>query len=312
MMVDQITTSRSCSVCGVALGHDEVEENGLCRGCAGSDVSQPPGEIATDAPVALLPDPDHPHWGPVGGISVWLASVAAIVLIPAIAVVGWYLLQGARGVEVPALTINGELNAEFLKWAMSPPLLLVQISSTIVAHAITFALCWMVVSRLGTRPFWQSLGWHLGGRGIWYWIVFSACLLLGIGLLSQVLSRFISEAQSPFDQLLGTSLQVRIAVVILATLTAPTVEEIVYRGILFSSLRNRIGLTGAVITVTLTFAGVHVIQNVGAWVSMSGLALLSLTLTVVRARTKSVLPCIIVHTVNNAVASVLILLNKAS
>jgi membrane protease YdiL (CAAX protease family) len=142
--------------------------------------------------------------------------------------------------------------------------------------------------------------------------MFSGCTLLGIQILSQVLIRFLPERESPFDQLLKSSQQVRIAVAILAVCTAPIVEEVVYRGVLFSALRKRIGVILTVIIVTATFAGVHVFQNRGAWVSISGLAFLSLVLTTVRARTKSVLPCVFIHTLNNAFASLVILINKGS
>ena len=37
---------------------------------------------------------------------------------------------------------------------------------------------------------------------------------------------------------------------------------------------------------------------------------LSLILTVVRARSKTLLPCIVIHFINNAVASLMILLGK--
>jgi len=169
-----------------------------------------------------------------------------------------------------------------------------------------------VVTKMGSRPFRASLGWSWGGRRVWYWIVFSGCTLLGIQILSQVLIRFMPERESPFDQLLKSSQQVRIAVAILAVCTAPIVEEVVYRGVLFSALRKRIGVIATVIIVTATFAGVHVFQNRGAWVSISGLAFLSLALTTVRARTKSVLPCVFIHTLNNAFASLVILINKGS
>jgi membrane protease YdiL (CAAX protease family) len=39
---------------------------------------------------------------------------------------------------------------------------------------------------------------------------------------------------------------------------------------------------------------------------------LSLVLTMVRAKTKSILPCIVIHTVNNTVASLSLLLNNGS
>jgi membrane protease YdiL (CAAX protease family) len=254
------------------------------------------------------PDPDDPPWGPVTGFSVWLASVAAIIVIPVIAVGIWLAVQAARGVPLPNFAIRSEVE----QWALSPNILLLQIVATMVAHAITMAIFWAVVTRLGSRPFWASLGWSWGGHRVWYWVVFSICILLAIQIISQILTRFLPQEESPFDQMLKSSRQVRIAVAFLAVFTAPLVEEVVYRGVLFSSLRKRIGLVATVLVVTVMFAGVHVFQNRGAWVSIAGLAFLSLVLTIVRARTRSLLPCVFIHTLNNAFASVIIVLNKAS
>jgi membrane protease YdiL (CAAX protease family) len=66
----------------------------------------------------------------------------------------------------------------------------------------------------------------------------------------------------------------------------------------------------AVVCVTTLFAGVHVVQYAGAWVTLLGLILLSLILTLVRARTGSILPSVIIHFVNNAFFSVIIVANK--
>jgi membrane protease YdiL (CAAX protease family) len=118
--------------------------------------------------------------------------------------------------------------------------------------------------------------------------------------------------ENSFTELLKSSQRVRIAIAVLATFTAPLVEETVYRGVLFAAFRRRLGVIATVVTVTLLFAGVHVLQYWGAWVSIAGLTLLSLVLTLVRARTKSILPCVVVHTLNNAFFSVLILLNKVT
>ena len=253
------------------------------------------------------PDPDNPRWGPLTGLGVWVASVAAIMVMPLIAIVFWLVVQQVLG-KLPHFA-SGE---EFAQWALSPNVLLVQIISTIPAHAITVAICWAVVTRMGSRPFWASLGWHWGGFPVWYWIVFSACLLIGLQLIAPVLSRFLPEADSPFAQLLRSSKQMRIAVAVVAIVSAPLVEEVVYRGVLFSSLRKRMGLIATVLVVTVTFAGVHVFQNRGAWVSIAGLTLLSLVLTLVRARTRSILPCVLIHTLNNAAAAASILINKGT
>ena len=268
-----------------------------------------PYEVPAFAQDAALPDPDRPRWGPLTGIVVWIASVAAIIVLPLIAVIAWYLIQSVRGAPLPSL---GSRDA-FLDWLKSPTLLLVQVLSTIVAHATTIALCWGAVTSLGKRRFTTSLGWDWAGHSLWYWIGFSGCVLFGLLIASRLLSRVLPESeQNAFSELLKSSQQVRIAVAVLATFTAPIVEETVYRGVLFSSLRKYLRATPTVLIVTLMFVGVHVLQYWGAWVSIAGLTLLSLTLTIVRARSKSILPCVVIHTFNNAFFSVLILLNRAT
>ncbi len=320
-MVDQLASAETCRVCGALLNKDQFQIDGLCSLCAATKSSQSfweaqsaaqaPGRFAVSpVPQDEVPsDPDHPYWGPASGVSVWLASVAAIIVIPIIAVIAWYLIQSARGAALPNMAVTEEV----LEWLKSPNLLLVQVLSTIVAHAITIAICWAVVTRLGKRQFWASLGWNWAGHSIWYWMAFSACVIVALLIVSQLLSRFLPQSEeNSFTELLKSSKQVRIAVAVLATLTAPLVEETVYRGILYSGLRKSFGLNATVLLVTLMFAGVHVLQYLGAWVSIAGLTLLSLALTMVRARTKSILPSVAIHTVNNAFFSVLILLNKAS
>jgi membrane protease YdiL (CAAX protease family) len=266
-------------------------------------------EATAADPGAQLLDPDHPHWSAGAGIGVWVASVASIIVIPVLAVIAWYVFQYARHAAVPSLSSKDDL----LDWLKSPNLLLLQVLSTILAHAITIAVCWAVVTRLGRRPFWESLGWSWAGRSVWYWVVVSACVILALLIVDQGLVRVLPQSEeNSFSELLKSSQRVRIAIAVLATFTAPIVEETVYRGVLFASVRRHLGLIATVVVITLLFSGVHVLQYWGAWVSVAGLTLLSLALTVIRARTKSILPCVVIHTLNNAFFSVLILLNKAS
>ncbi len=296
-------------MCGATLGNDGVEVNGLCLRCAGYDVGQPPSSPSADAPAAKVIDPDHPHWDAATGIGVWVASVAAIIVIPIIAVIAWYVFQNASHAPVPSLSSKDEM----LEWLKSPNLLLVQVLSTILAHAVTIAVCWAVVTRLGKRPFWESLGWSRAGRSVLYWVVFSACVIVALLIIDQGLTKVLPQSEeNSFAELLKSSQSVRVAIAALATFTAPLVEETVYRGVLFASMRKHLGLVATVIVITLLFSGVHVLQYWDAWVSVAGLTMLSLVLTVVRARTKSILPCVVIHTLNNAFFSVLILLNKAS
>jgi membrane protease YdiL (CAAX protease family) len=116
-----------------------------------------------------------------------------------------------------------------------------------------------------------------------------------------------ASRETAFDRLLKTSQQVRVAVAFLAVFSAPIVEEVVYRGVLFSSLRNRTGVISAVLVVTILFGAVHFIQYWGAWSSLVGVTLLSFVLTVIRAVTRSLKPCVAIHLLNNVVGALGIL-----
>src|SRR4029079_17193277 len=143
-MIDQVTSAETCRVCGAPLD-DQANVDRICRNCAepialqGSYGAQWPGTAGSELEQAAVPneeappDPDNPHWGPISGIGVWLMSVAAVIVIPVVAVLAWYLIQSVSGIPVPDMAAKDEL----LEWLKSPDLLLVQVLSTIVAHAIT-------------------------------------------------------------------------------------------------------------------------------------------------------------------------------
>lgn len=388
-MVDQLASAVTCRACGNPLELDRSYVDTLCDKCV--EAAEKSSVAATyhqdlteyrSAPIDVhqVPDPDHPPWGAAAGVGVWVASVAAIIVLPLVAIVVWLVIQLLRGAPLPNFTVRDE----FLAWLTSPTLLLVQVLSTMVAHALTIVICWMVVTSMGKRPFWASLGWGWAGHSrialkqmslalavgiapvvlaviarmisprlgviplerlfplacigaaiglamgwrklrpaddggddqvnpLGYWLVFSACLILTLLGVTQLLSRVLPQSEeNSFAELLKSSTQVRVAVALLATLTAPFVEEAIYRGVLYSGLRKTFGLRPTVTFVTLMFVGVHVLQYFGAWVTLAGLTLLSLALTLIRARTRSVLPCVAIHTFNNAFFSVLILLNRPS
>ena len=92
-------------------------------------------------------------------------------------------------------------------------------------------------------------------------------------------------------------------VAFMATFTAPLVEEVVYRGILYSALQRSVGVSTAIGITTLLFALVHLPQYYPSVSTMILLTLLSLVLTLVRVKTHNLLPCVILHTIFNAVQS---------
>jgi membrane protease YdiL (CAAX protease family) len=312
-MVDQLSPVETCRACGTPIRELGALINGLCQNCAAQQIvtePQPgvayPGydqHVAGQAwPGAAPLDPDHPRWGPLTGIGVWLFSVAATIAVPVVAMVAWIFIAKARG-TIPPEGIDQD--------SLPIPLLLTLIYSTVFAHLIIVLFCWAVVTNLKKQPFLASLGWHWGGRSVLYWVLVSIGIVIGIMALGVLLSKLIPEKESDFAKMLKASQSVRVAVALLASFSAPFVEEMVYRGVLYSGLRKRLGQATTVILVMLLFAGVHVPQYWGAWPSIIGLAVLSLILTVVRAKTKSILPCVTIHFIHNFIISVLIVVGMA-
>lgn len=318
-MIEPLQPATLCRACGAQLGESLSSPVRFCPYCGAAQASEWPQPEAQSYPppadqypfeqVAQPPpplDPDHPRWGIWTGLGVWVFSVAALVAASVAVVMVFYLLDQKRGVAPPP----GDAEA-MRAWLASPRVMAAAVYSTIVAHLLTILFCWAVVTRLRQQPFFESLGWNWAGHSPIYWLLLAIAVFIGIGLTNRyVFQKFLPEKETSFDQLLKAGPQVRLAIAILASFSAPLVEEIVYRGVIFGGLRKRFSATTTIIIVTLLFAGVHVPQYSGAWASVAGLMLLSLILTFVRAKSKSLLPCIVIHFINNAVVSLVIVFGK--
>lgn len=243
-------------------------------------------------------DPDHPHWGPLAGIGVWLLSY----LSPFVLLTGWLIFEQLLGLSAP-------LSREGLKdWITTPRAILISLFITLAGHLLILGICWALVTRSGRQPFLATLGWNWGGLSASgrFYLVFG--VVAGIFVLRIVLRFVLPENEAtPFDMMLKSSPLVKILIALMAVLTAPIAEEVVYRGVLYSGLRAKIGATASIIAVTLLFTVVHYEQYQGAWASIGGLLALSFALTVIRAVTRSLLPCVVIHLTYNLIGAVLIL-----
>jgi membrane protease YdiL (CAAX protease family) len=309
-MIEPLSHAATCRSCGATLSQSAPSQLRFCPFCGAAQATEePPVELQTYPPPAdqypfqpVAPaqptlDADHPRWGIWTALGVWAFSVAA-------------LLGAQVVVLIVLLVIERPAASQMQEWAMQPHVVAWSVYSTIFAHLVTIALCWGVVTRMRQQPFLESLGWNWAGHSPWYWLLV-ALGLYGVIIAANILfSHILPEKKPPFAELLEKGLQVRIAIALLASFSAPLVEEIIYRGVLFSGLRKRFSAVTTVALVTLLFAGVHVPQYWRAWASIAGLLTLSLMLTIVRAYSKSLLPCIVIHFLNNVIASVAILFGK--
>ncbi len=247
------------------------------------------------APDARLPgeapNPDNPPWGVLLGVGVTLASIFLLFVVQLI-----FLIPYIWSFH----TLDPVAVAEIAK---SPKAIFLAIISIIPAHLLTLGVAWTVVTGFGKRPFLRTLGWSWSPRlGFWSCAGLSA-LLFGVGLL---FGAIFGDAQTELERMVMSSHASRYAVAALATFTAPLVEEVVFRGVLYSGLRKRIGAAWAAAVVILIFAAIHVPQYMPNVAAIGTILVLSAALTIVRARTGRLLPCVVIHFLFNGISSALI------
>src|SRR6187200_877246 len=122
---------------------------------------------------------------------------------------------------------------------------------------------------------------------------FLAVTVLAISLF------FPTPSESPLEKLLTTTPSI-VLFVVFGIAMAPLFEEIIFRGFIFSALSDLLGWRVAVPITTVLFAALHLTQLRGNWPAVAVILLVGYVLTIVRQRTNSVIPSVIIHTAYNA------------
>lgn len=257
-----------------------------------------PGEKLETPKLTEIPTPDNPPWNILTAIGVWLMSVFLIVVFPIFFVAPLFFNQGIDLADRDAL-------AKLLTTDQTA--ILLQLLSVIPAHVFTILLAWLVVTGFKKYSFRQTLGWDWNGFKVWHAFAITIFFFaLAIGLKT-----IFPEQENELDKILSSSRAAVFLVAFFATFTAPIVEEVVYRGILYSALQRRFGIILAVSFVTILFAAVHIPQyssnNVPDYGTIIVLLMLSLVLTLIRVKTNNLLPCVVLHTVFNGIQSILLI-----
>lgn len=247
------------------------------------EAPQPPAPVAIERPT-----PNNPPWNGWAAIGLWVLSVLSIVILPLFFV-------------IPYLVLSGKMFAEGVE--SDPTVILVSLIAIIPVHIFTLVGAWFIVTRRNRYSYRETLGWEWGGMRWWHFLMVFGIILACLAIVSN----FFPEQDNHMLRMLRSSRNAVFVIAFLATFTAPIVEEVVYRGVLYSALQRRIGVTYTVFLVTALFAGVHFFQYWGSPGTLIMICLLSLILTLVRVRTGNLLPCIVLHTIVNGLQSLVLL-----
>lgn len=275
-MKEQVSTTPEFGY-NVAPGVDGVVAH------AAADLTLPPAQSS----------PNNPPWGWFVAVLTWIFSIAMIVIIPNICSLP-YVVYRYRGIDITQEVLFGDKTFVFLFVLGSLP-----------AHLLTLALIWAIATRRGKLSLKDVFGWSWSPSfGFWR----SSALAISLFIVTVFLLTLFGGQKTELDRILESSRAAAVTLAFVAVATAPLVEELIYRGLLYSAFHRAIGQWGAVLVVTTMFAGLHVIQYWPNFAAIGSITLLSLVLTLIRAHTGKLLPCFVIHMVFNGVQSVIILL----
>lgn len=234
--------------------------------------------------------PNNPPWNVIPAIGLWLASVIILIFFGNVFLglyLSWLKFDLSDRLRLNEFILN------------DPQAVFLRILAVFPAHLLTLALAWAIVTKYKQFGFRKMLGWKMNGFRLWH--AFGLVVVFFFAAMLATLA--FGKVDNDFEVMLKSSKWIIIPVAIMAVFTAPLVEEVVYRGVLYSAFRRKFGVAAAIAFVTVLFTSIHAMQysqeSVPDYGVMLIILLLSLTLTAIRERTGNLLPCIVLHMMFN-------------
>jgi uncharacterized protein len=225
------------------------------------------------------PTPGH-DWPP------WTAPAA---LVAALVLAAF----GGLVVDIPAALLGVSIDPSHL-----PPGL--EIADTVVQD-VGFVAAAVLFAQMGGR---SVRAWQFGLRPTPFRraVGLVALLLVSFLVLSEIWSAIVDIKPEKILDDLGADRNTLLLLLsaALTTVVAPIGEEFLFRGFIFSALRNWRGPWLAVLLTGLLFGGIH--YGSAPALDLVPLALLGCGLCLLYWRTGSLYPCIAAHCVNNSLA----------
>jgi uncharacterized protein len=238
------------------------------------EIAAPSGPAATPASRAL------PDWRP------WMAFAALIAGIVLAAV-------GGLIVDLPAVLLGVDISADHIPHGL-------QIADTMVQD-VAFVAAAVFFAQLGGRTASASQ-FGLRPTRLWRAARLALATLVAFLLFSVIWTTIFHASKDKVLEQLGTdeSTSLLLLSAALTCVVAPICEEFLFRGFIFTALRNWRGVWPAAVITGALFGAIHV--GSAPAVDLVPLAALGFGLCLLYRATASLYPCIAAHAVNNSLA----------
>ena len=197
-----------------------------------------------------------------------------------------------------ALAVLNISNFIFSKlYPVSDSMLMQFVLRSVLSNIIMIYLIYYAIKANREKGFWESLYVRKSNR--FFTVTFILPIALGVSLAAINYTLLMShgiQSQSPLRQAITGSTPAAIFFFIFSALvTAPLLEELIFRGYFFTAIQKIKGKWFAVLSISLIFAIFHVEQLWGEWLAILLIGGLSFGLTLLRAWSGTTLPGIVMH-----------------
>jgi membrane protease YdiL (CAAX protease family) len=176
---------------------------------------------------------------------------------------------------------------------------------------LPFAAFWPLARGVTWEQWRQGLGWHNGrgalreiGAGVTGYITAIPVIFIGLIISAALIKASGQESTHPIIQLAGGGGLRMLGLYLLACVWAPLTEETLFRGALYTHLRQRWGWIVSGLVVAFLFAIIHP----QGWVALPVLGAFAFASASIREWRSSLIGCMTAHALNNAVAVTMLVL----
>jgi uncharacterized protein len=250
----------------------------------------------------MLPVPPLPEkrvWGAWASLGYSAVILTAFFFIQFIVIlIGLIIIMKSQDISFDPGNITGFLKV--ITDTLNSRMGLIQSIATIISGIAGVLLIWVFVRARNRAGFGEYLSLHkISVRAVWL-AVGATIALIGLSSLIQSFLGMESGDEITYN-IYNTSVWpvlFGIAVVIFA----PLFEEALFRGFLFEGLRqSRLGVLGAVVITSITWAALHIQYNL---FGMAYIFVLGIAIGLIRWKTKTIWSGFIMHALVNLIATV--------